>query len=106
MPLKKGKSFPFGAVFATAREETVIISSSSVLDAATLTFLMSHDCMILKGNHMQTVELLHQKLLKRYVIQQMLLLFSSLDCPKDLREVPCWGGQLLVLIIRKSLRAI
>lgn len=53
---KKGKSFPFNTVFATAQEETVISSSSSVLVAATHTFLMSHDCMILKGNHMQTVE--------------------------------------------------
>lgn len=101
---KKGKSFPFSTVFATARKETLISSSFSVLNAATHTFLMSHDCMILKGNHMQTVELFHQKLLKRYVIQQMLLLFSSLHYPKDLRKSALEGGQLFVLIIRKSLR--
>lgn len=43
---RKGKSLPSSTAFAIAQEETVIISSSSVLDAARHTFIMSHDCVI------------------------------------------------------------
>lgn len=91
---KKGKSLLSSTVFDTAQEETAISSSFSVLDAATHTFMMSHDCMILKGGHMQSVKLFHQNLLKRYVIQQMLHLPSSLQCLKGLRKVS-WRGTVV-----------
>lgn len=63
---KKKASLPSSATFVTAQEDTAI--SSSVLDAATNTLMVNHDCMILKGSHMQTVKLLHQNLLKRLMI--------------------------------------
>lgn len=59
--------------------------------------------MILKGSHMQAVELLHQNRLKRYVIQRMLHLCSSLQCLKDLWKMS-WRGTVVFLNTKEEFK--